>query len=105
MSLQANYCVQLIMLFYAELDQRSGWADRALVTQHQKENGIAEGRTDNALDSLLGLKMLEQRSEDGRVKLRLSTYGVDWFEKNFDLVERGEDFYRYEWSPFRKIRL
>ena len=105
MSLQAEYCVQLLMMFYAELDQRTGWGDRAQIIKVQKEKGIAEGRTESALDALVGLQMLDQKTQGGRLELKLSSYGLDWFEKHFQLVERGQDSYRYEWSPFRKIRL
>ena len=105
MSAQAEYSVQLLMLFYAEFDQRSGWGDKTKVLKLQRTKGIADGRTENALDTLLNLKMLDQKVSDETVMLRLSTFGVDWFEKNFTLVERGQDAYRYEVSPFRKIRL
>ena len=104
MSLQAEYSVQLLMQFYAEFDQHSGWADYDKLIAYQTKQGVASGRTESALMTLKALKMVDERVQDGRVELKISNYGVVWFERNFTLVSRGKS-YEYEYSAFRRIRL
>ena len=104
MSMQAEFCVQLLMLFYAELDQRSGWGVKDKIVEHYKAKGVGAGRTESALASLKSVKMLDERTNNGAVELRLSNYGLDWFEKHFTLVDRT-DGYEFNYSAFKSIKL
>jgi DNA-binding transcriptional regulator PaaX len=105
MSLQAELAVDLLMAFYAELDQRSGWVSRAAVIKLFRRDGIGEGRIESALATLLKLQMLNmQTSEAGTIEYQLSTWGVTWFEENYTLVQRGKR-YEYEKRRFGKVIL
>ena len=104
MSIQAEHCVQVLMLLYAELDQRSGWGDTTKIIEYFRKEGISAGRTEAAIRTLKNLKMLDTRSSEGGEELRMSAYGVVWFEKNLPLESRGDN-YTYSLPLFRSIKL
>lgn len=101
MSLQAELAAQLLMRLYQEFDQHSGWCDPEKVVAAYKGDGVAEGRIRDALKTLSSLRMLEHKDESTSIKI--SSYGVDWIEKNCPLVSRNP--YAFSMPMFRTLKL
>ena len=102
MSLQAELCVQVLMRLYIELDQRTGWTDPGKLAKYFEKNGIGLGRTNEALRTLKSIQMVEDNPD--KTAIKLSPYGLDWFEKCLPLTSREPD-YEFSLPMFRSIKL
>ena len=105
MSQQAEIAFRILMRLYIELDQRAGWAtEKQVVDVMKRKEGVAEGRTHDALGVLRRLKMLEYREREGAEEFKISSYGVAWFEKTCPMTSR-EPTYKFEVPFFGGIKL
>ncbi len=93
------------MRLYIEMDQRSGWAtEKHVVEVMKRTEGVAEGRTHDALAVLRRLKMLEFRDQEGAEEFKISPYGVAWFEKTCPMTSRDPN-YEFDLPFFGGIKL
>lgn len=93
------------MRLYIELDQRSGWTTQQQIVEIMKvQEGVAVGRSEDGLAMLRKLKMLDTRIENGVEQLKISSYGVQWFEKSCPMISR-EPVYEFSLPTFRSIKL
>ena len=105
MSQQAEIAFRILMRLYIELDQRLGWTteQQVVATMKTKEN-IAEGRSKDSLNLLRNFKMLEFRSVGATEQMKISPYGVQWFEKSCPMISRDPE-YEFRMPILRSVKL
>ncbi|MGZ3233277.1 MAG: hypothetical protein ACXU68_05805 [Croceibacterium sp.] len=104
MSIQFETAFQVLIQLYIEFDQRTGWTTEGKIVQYFKGRGVGQGRVEDAIAILRSLKMLDQRVEDDKQQVKISSYGVQWLEKTCPPMSTG-DSYEFALPTFRSIRL